>query len=47
MPGMDFVVEGIKLATPRISVVLFPLLILIYIFAGRCEKSPMYFCPTR
>lgn len=30
---MDFLIEGIKIATPRISVVIFPVLILIYVFA--------------
>ncbi len=30
---MRFIVGGIKIAAPRISVILFPLLILIYVFA--------------
>lgn len=34
VPGMQFVVEGLRIAAPRISVILFPLIILIYVFAG-------------
>lgn len=37
VPGIDFLINGIRLALPRISVVLFPLLILIYVFGvGVC-----------
>ena len=33
VPGMDFVFEGLKKAFPRISIILFPFLILTYVFA--------------
>eukprot|EP00158_Paraphelidium_tribonemae_P007757 Partr_v1_DN28352_c3_g1_i1_m79295 len=33
VPGMAFVLEGLRIAAPRISIIFFPLLILIYVFA--------------
>lgn len=33
VPGMTFIIEGIRLAAPRMSIILFPLLILTYVFA--------------
>jgi hypothetical protein len=36
---MTFIVEGIKIAAPRISVILFPILIVTYVFAVIATNS--------